>query len=269
MSEQESEKKPVIVVKKNKKHDGHHGGAWKVAYADFVTAMMAFFLVMWLVNQSDSVKQAVQGYFLDPVGYSDKHGHGVLEGGTAPIEGKTNRPMDIETRLELEREMLSNVGLKIRSAIEVIPELSGISQFVEIEMTGDGLRIQLIDASKDAESNFFDLGSANLKPRAGVLLEAISSELAKLENYIVIEGHTDSRPYTARRDYTNWELSADRANSARKLMENAGLRPGQVVEIRGFADRMPRLENSPEDPRNRRVSIIVLDEETAKQYRAT
>jgi chemotaxis protein MotB len=265
VEDEEQKKQPVIVVKKTSGHGGHHGGSWKVAYADFVTAMMAFFLVMWLVNQSDAVKQAVQGYFQDPVGFMKNKGQGVMEGSTSPLDLKSNK-RNLAERLEQERQVLQNVAQRIRTAIESIPELTSLQEFIEIEMTPEGLRIQLIDSDKDDRSNFFDIGSARLKPGTSLLLTAIASELGKLPNYIVIEGHTDSRPYSGKYGYSNWELSADRANSARKLMESAGLQSGQIVEIRGNADRRPKLPDFPEHPGNRRVAIIVLNEEAAQRY---
>jgi len=269
MSDEAPKVQPIIIKKKKSRHSGYHGGAWKVAYADFVTAMMAFFLVMWLVMQSSEVKQAVQGYFQDPIGFmnSDGKGMGVLEGGASPIDGRQQNPLDLAARLEQERLVLKDAGERIKNAIEHIPELSKLKEFIEIEMIPEGLRIQLIDADQENESNFFSLSSSALKPKGALLLEAISGELGNLENYIVIEGHTDSKPYFSRDGYSNWELSTDRANSARKLMEGSGLRMGQVVEVRGFADRLPRIEKAPEDPRNRRVSIIVLNEEAAEIYR--
>jgi len=265
MSNEESVQKPVIVIKKTGAHSSHHGGAWKVAYADFVTAMMAFFLVMWLVNQSDAVKQAVQSYFVNPGGFLKDKGQGTLNGASSPIKSKDGKSV-LPSKLEQEREMLLTTGKKISDALDNVPELHGFKEFVEIEMTPEGLRIQLIDSHKGDSSNFFDLGSARLKAGASLLLSAIASELGKLPNFIVIEGHTDSKPYSGTYGYSNWELSADRANSARKLMESAGLRFGQIVEIRGDADRLPKIPDAPTDPRNRRVAIIVLNEDATQRY---
>jgi len=255
----EDKKRPIIVVKKKGAHEGHHGGAWKVAYADFVTAMMAFFLVMWLVSQSDKVKEGVGGYFRDPVGFSDKAGKGVFEGGNSAVKDLKS---ELVKRREAEKQVLESTGQKIREAISNSPDMAKLKDFVEIEMTPEGLRIQLIDAATHPDSsNFFDLGSAKLKARTSVLLEEIAADLGALPNHIIVEGHTDSKPYTGRTEYSNWELSADRANSARRLMESSGLRPKQIIEIRGQADSKPKIAENPEDPRNRRVAIIVLNEE--------
>ncbi|MFH2036692.1 MAG: flagellar motor protein MotB [Candidatus Zixiibacteriota bacterium] len=267
MAEDGKDKQPIIVIKKKSGHGGHHGGAWKVAYADFVTAMMAFFLVMWLVSQGDEVKKAVQDYFQDPVGYMKAigKGEGMLQGGSAPV-GKIGKKQ-LADRLEEERKTMLDVAKKIQDAIEHIPELGELKDFIDIEITKEGLRIQLIESGNE-DASFFDPGSARLKKGTSLLLAAIAQELSNLPNLIIIEGHTDSKGATyGTFNYSNWELSADRANSARKLMESAGLKYGQIVEIRGFADRMPRFPANPADPRNRRVAIILLNEEFAEKYR--
>jgi len=265
MSEEENNVQPVIVVKKKGGHGGHHGGAWKVAYADFVTAMMAFFLVMWLVNQSVVVREAVAGYFQDPTGFMEKlkeGGSSLMKGGTSPVESFKYEVGEIKNRLQQQQGKLMDIGNNIRRAIEKVPEIDKLKDFIEIEVTPEGLRIQLIDASATSDSAiFFDLGSAHLKPMAALILSAIASELGKLPSHIVIEGHTDSRPFRARKDYSNWELSSDRANSARRLMEKSGLKDGQIINIRGFADKKLKIMGNSEDPRNRRVTIIVLNEE--------
>jgi len=263
----ENSNRPIIVVKKKKNVHGGHGGAWKVAYADFVTAMMAFFLVMWLVSQSDEVKQSVQGYFQDPVGFLKSKGQGLHDGDSSPIQSKPGKSV-LSQRLQQEREMLLNASHNIEVAIENIPELKGFKDNIDIEMTPEGLRIQLIESDNGDGSVFFDLGSARLKSHTSLLLTAIASELGKLENSIVIEGHTDSKPYSGTYGYSNWELSTDRANSARKLMASAGLRSDQVMEVRGNADRFLRYPEHPEDPRNRRVVIIVLNDEVAVHFRS-
>ncbi len=268
MADDKTDQQPIIVVKKNKGHEGFHGGAWKVAYADFVTAMMAFFLVMWLVGQSPKVKEAVGGYFRDPVGFSDKAGKGVLEGGSSPVKNMKFEKADAEKKRVDEAQTLSTAGEKIRETISKSADMAKLKDFVEIEMTDEGLRIQLIDASANSDSAiFFDVSSAKLKPRAVQLLTTISEELGALPNHIIIEGHTDARPFHSDNDYSNWELSADRANSARRLMESSGLKAKQVLQIRGEADTQLRYTANPEDPRNRRVAIIVLNEAYEEQFK--
>lgn len=267
MADDSKGQQSIIIVKKIKKsHGGHHGGAWKVAYADFVTALMAFFLVMWLVSQSDTVKESIQMYFQDPASFMKGKGGGMLKGG-----GKTAittvGEAELAIRLKKERQALLNVAKNIREAIEKIPELAGLKDQIDIEITPEGLRIQLIDSDEKNDANFFDIGSARLKPGAALLLAAIAHEVGRMPNYIVVEGHTDSRGYSGSNfGYSNWELSVDRANSARKLLESAGLSYGQIVEIRGNADRRPRIPGNSADPRNRRVVIILLNHDAAKRY---
>jgi len=167
-----------------------------------------------------------------------------------------------------QKKILSDVGANLKEAIEEMPDIGNMKNFVEFEVTTEGLKIQLIDASTASDSAiFFDKGSSHLKPMASLILTAIAVELAKLPNKIVIEGHTDSTPIRGRKDYTNWELSADRANSARRLLELSGIRPGQIVSVRGYADQSLKIVNNPEDPSNRRVAIIVLNEEYQKHIK--
>ena len=268
MSDDDSNKRPIIIIKKKINHAGHHGGAWKVAFADFVTALMAFFLVMWLVNQSVVVKEAVAGYFQDPSGFMEKlkkGGSNVMDGGSTTIKMFRYDKDDLKAKLHQQKKVLSNVGTNLKEAIAKMPDIGDMKNYIEFEMTSEGLMIQLIDASTASDSAiFFDKGSAHLKPMASLILAAISVELAKLPQNIIVEGHTDSSPIRGRKDYTNWELSADRANSARRLMELSGIRPGQIVTVRGYADNKLKVVDNPEDPGNRRVTIIVLNQEFQK-----
>jgi chemotaxis protein MotB len=245
----------VIIVKKPKRggHGGHHGGAWKVAYADFVTAMMAFFLVMWLVAQSNAVKAAVAGYFTDPGIFDQQKSNGVIAGGEMRLDADRPTPPDDQVRID-SREALERAAERLRTALGAIPEFKALEHQIEIQLTPEGLRIELVEKN---EATFFDSGSATLKPETERILGAISAELGKLTNDVVIEGHTDSLPYSKSRTYTNWELSADRANAARRVMEQLGLQHGQIQAVRGFADRRLRIASAPFDSRNRRVSIVV------------
>ncbi len=268
MSDDDSKSQPIIVIKKKGGHGGHHGGAWKVAYADFVTAMMAFFLVMWLVNQSVVVKEAVAGYFQDPSGYMEKlkkGGSDIMQGGSTTIKMFKFDKDDLKAKLHQQKKVLTEVGANLKKAIEEMPDIGDMKNYIEFEVTSEGLMIQLIDASTASDSAiFFDPGSSHLKPMASLILAAISVELAKLPQNIVVEGHTDSSPIRGKKDYTNWELSADRANSARRLLELSGIRPGQIVTVRGYADNKLKVFDNPEDPGNRRVTIIVLNQEFQK-----
>lgn len=259
---------PPIIVKKSKKHGGHHGGAWKVAYADFVTAMMAFFLVMWIVVQSEEIKQSVAGYFNDPIGFSKGAKTSVLKGaGPAVIPPKNLSEMDRKRAEEVMKKELMMAAERIRVRLAELPEFESLKDKIEITMTSEGLRIQLIESSADPDSTFYRLGSRHLNARGKEILTAIAQELKKLNNQIVIEGHTDSRPYVYDRVYSNWELSTDRANSARKLMVEGGVSRDRMEAVRGYADNHLRIPESPYDPRNRRICIIVLNDYSELRYK--
>ena len=253
------EQQPIIIVKKSGGHGGGHGGSWKVAYADFVTALMAFFLVMWLVNQEQSVKDAVQGYFNDPAHFGKEGSASVLKGGASILDSKAPPPKKTTGDQGLQ-EALEKAGNHLQSELAKIPGFDTIKEHVHVEMTPEGLRIQLIEASgtEDDSSYFFDIGSAKLSGQGIQILSVIGQELAKLDNKIVVEGHTDSKKYQYNDRYSNWELSADRANSARKLLEEKAVKPGQIYEIRGYADNAPMIKDNPADARNRRIAIVVL-----------
>jgi chemotaxis protein MotB len=248
-----SKGQPVIIVKK-KGHGGHghHGGAWKVAYADFVTAMMAFFLVMWLVGQSPKVKAAVGGYFRDPGVFETTKGGGVLPGSVEGLKDSGVTP--VPDSVKEAQAVLEQAAEHLREALQKVPALKALEDRIEITVTAEGLRIELLENEKNS---FFAVGSAQLLPETVELLGVIATELSPLGNKIALEGHTDSRPYGSRNGYTNWDLSTDRANAARRAMESHGLRAGQVDAIRGFADTRPRYPDDSLDPGNRRISIVV------------
>jgi chemotaxis protein MotB len=257
----------VIVLRKRARpaHGGHHGGAWKVAYADFVTAMMAFFLVMWLVAQSQGVRQAVAGYFKDPGIFDNQKSNGPIAGGNFQLDPKPvprlkdSQPSNVV--VVKDQDSLAHTAARLKDLLGQLPEFRKLGKQVEIQMTEDGLRIELLEAG---EATFFDTGSAALKSETVAILGTIARELGHLQNNVVIEGHTDSRPYSNQDGYTNWELSADRANAARRIMEHNGLHPHQVQGVRGYADTRLRVGNAPLDPRNRRVSIIVENLDPSK-----
>jgi chemotaxis protein MotB len=243
---------PVVIVKKKRhgKH-GHHGGAWKVAYADFVTAMMAFFLVMWIVAQSEATRASVAAYFRDPGVFDTTRQQGLLTGDASGVAA-ADTPIEVQKA----RAILEQAAADLRKALEQLPELAALKDNVEIQITSDGLRIELLETEKDG---FFEVGRSGLKPESVKLLELIAGQLGKLPNRIAIEGHTDSRPYISTDVFSNWELSSDRANAARREMQLHGLAPGQVDAVRGYADTRLRFPNSPLDARNRRISILVQD----------
>ena len=242
---------PIIIIKKggHGKH-GHHGGAWKVAYADFVTAMMAFFLVMWIVGQSPQVKSAVAGYFRDPGAFEQGRAVGLLPGASGGVStSEAVPPPDVEAA----KATLERVAAQLREAIHSIPKFSQLGDRLQIRVTEEGLLIELLETNNES---FFASGSSSLRDDTVSLLEVIGKELAALPNNVAIEGHTDSLGYSAPNGYTNWELSADRANAARRIMQR-GLNPNQIEAVRGYADRRLRYPEDPLDPRNRRISIVV------------
>jgi chemotaxis protein MotB len=249
---------PVVIVKKHRgAHAGHHGGAWKVAYADFVTAMMAFFLVMWLVGSSPDVKKSVAGYFRDPGVFEHERSVQMLPNGMDGVDAGSAAEavsMPDPRALNVERQRMEAAAAAIRERLAEAPELDALRDQIEFSVTDEGLRIELLE--KDG-SSFFDSGSAVLRPTGERILAIIGRELGTISNDVVVEGHTDSRPFGAGRQYSNWELSADRANAARRVMEAVGLNPGQVQSVRGFAATHLRVPEDPMDARNRRVSIVV------------
>jgi chemotaxis protein MotB len=234
---------PIIVIKKVSGHGGHHGGAWKVAYADFVTALMALFIVLWLMGSSEQVKKAVAGYFNDP------KGSGKLMGTTMSGTG--------ENISATTTDQLQKLKDKLEEEIKARKELEKLSKQIEITITPEGLRIELIEGK---DSTFYELGSAKLSANGQELLALLAAELKTLPNSLLIEGHTDATPYSGDTSYGNWDLSADRANSARRLLQQDGVRSNQVTQVRGYADQMLRVKNNPTDPSNRRVSILVKND---------
>jgi chemotaxis protein MotB len=239
--------RPIIVIKKISGHGGHHGGAWKVAYADFVTAMMALFIVLWLMGSSTKVKKAVSGYFNDP------KGTGALLGTTLTGTGETVIEKASDDQLE-------KLKKKLEEEIKARKELEKLSKQIEITITPEGLRIELIEGK---DGTFYQSGSAKLSESGQELLALLGKELKTLPNPLLIEGHTDATPYASESGYSNWDLSADRANSARRLLQQDGVRTDQVTQVRGYADQMLRVKNNPTDPSNRRVSILVKNENEA------
>jgi chemotaxis protein MotB len=230
---------PIIIIKKKASHGGHHGGAWKVAYADFVTAMMALFIVLWLLNSSEQVKKAISAYFQDPSGSGEKIGSGSAGTGEA---------------LSLSKDDMSNLKEKLEAAVKKSPEFEALKDHVQMTVVGEGLRIELIE---NEGGLFFNLGSPKPSVLGNQLIERLAQELGKLPNKLAIEGHTDAHPYSNGGAYSNWELSTDRANAARRLMQASGVRPDQVVQVRGFADQDLRIKKEPENASNRRISVIV------------
>jgi chemotaxis protein MotB len=239
-----SKAQPIIVIKKKGGHGGHHGGAWKVAYADFVTAMMSLFIVLWLMSSSEKVKKAVAGYFNDPKGTSTLLGT-TLTGTGATVTAASN-------------DNLQKLKEKLEEEIKARKDLEKLSKQIEITITPEGLRVELLESKN---GTFYESGSAYLSPSGQELLTLLGSELKTLPNNLLIEGHTDAAQYSNDANYSNWELSADRANSARRLLQQDGVRKDQVSQVRGYADQLLRVKNDPYDASNRRISILVKNQE--------
>lgn len=236
-------------VKKAKAHGGHHGGAWKVAYADFVTAMMALFLVLWLVSQADTkLKEAIASYFRSP-GVFDHISGGVLSGAK-----KVSSDPSAATSKDDEQALFS-VAQTLQKKFATRPEFSKVKDQVKVDVTEEGLRIQIIDK---ADKVSFSSGSAELNPEASQILTEIANGICGLPNKINIGGHTDSYVFPSTKGYTNWELSADRANAARRVLQSVCVKPEQIRRIVGFADTEPMVPNDLFAPANRRISITVL-----------
>jgi chemotaxis protein MotB len=231
--------RPIIVIKKKISGGGHHGGAWKVAYADFVTAMMSLFIVLWLLNSTPQIKKAVAGYFNDPSSSGKETGTETLGVGESITIDKDNAA---KLKEEIERAILKQA------------DLSKLSKQVEITVTGEGLKIELIEGQG---GTFFESGSPKLNENGVELLDVLSGQLKVLPNRLLIEGHTDAQAYLSDTAYTNWELSSDRANSARRVLQQGGVGPDQISQVRGYADQMLRVPTNPLDPSNRRISLIV------------
>ena len=219
-----------------------HGGAWKVAYADFVTAMMALFIVLWMMNATDRVKASITGYFRDPRGYTQRLGAGPASAG----EG-----------LAVSRENVPGIQQHIEDALRRMPEFPRVRDHIQLSVTGEGLRIDLLETEQGL---FFVTGSADPTAEGERLLDLLAGEIGKMPNQVIIEGHTDSRPFrnaAPASGYSNWELSTDRASAARRLLNAHGLGPRQVVEVRGYADQRLLDARNPESARNRRISLVV------------
>ena len=230
-----------MVIKKKGGHGGHHGGAWKVAYADFVTAMMALFIVLWLMSQSEQVKKAVAGYFNDPRG-------------TASLLGTTMSGTGQSAMSNENRQRLEQLKARLEKEIQSKKEMQPLAKQIEIKITPEGLRIELIEGK---DGTFYKSGNAQLSDKGQELMGLLAGELKTLPNNLLIEGHTDATQYSSDANYSNWELSADRANAARRLLQQDGVRQNQVTQVRGYADQILRDPKDPYDPSNRRVTILV------------
>ena len=255
--------RPVIIIRKKKAvHAAHHGGAWKVAYADFVTAMMALFIVLWLLTQADlQLRQNIAQYF---------RSQGVLEGGSMVSnefnESRSRSPKVVskdiivvqgsaeQERLEGEKKLLEN---RLSEAAKANPDFARLKDQVIIQVTDAGLSIQVVDKGRDL---LFDLASAELKPPLVELLKRLAEEIGHMPNRVAVGGHTDSRPFGRGSAISNWELAFARANAARRVMESHGLWSGQINKVVGYADSEPLVPENPLADENRRLSILAQRE---------
>ncbi|MBG0848326.1 flagellar motor protein MotB [Ectopseudomonas toyotomiensis] len=274
---------PIIVKRVKKTAGGHHGGAWKIAFADFATAMMAFFLVMWLMTSATpEQKKAISGYFQDPIGFTESASPYAIDlGGTpTPAPERTLNPDisetpesqpdesgvstdQIETLAEkMEQERLELLLQELQNKVEENPELQRFKDQILFEITQDGLRIQIMDAENRP---MFALGSANLQPYFEDILLAMADTIRAVPNKISISGHTDAKPFVGRGDFGNWELSSNRANAARRTLVAGGYPDEQVARVVGYASSALFDREDPFNPVNRRIDIVVL---TKKAQRA-
>jgi chemotaxis protein MotB len=246
--------KTIIIKKIKKGGHGHHGGSWKVAYADFVTAMMAFFMVMWILGMDENTKKAIEGYFSNPIGFKKGYSSGSspLAAGSSPAAVQ-RQAMQVALR-NLEQRRFEEVKRLLSGKMDSISGGGITTSNIEISISSDGLRIEMLENSRG--NTFFELGSAAMKTVGQSALAIIAEQLVTLDNPLVIEGHTDARPY-GREDYTNWELSSDRANAARRVLERSGVPAVRIVEVNGLADKQLKYPGDPQNPSNRRISLLL------------
>jgi len=276
-SREEQAPAPVIVrrSRRGEDHGGHHGGAWKIAYADFVTAMMAFFLLMWLLGSTSKYdKQGIEDYFNTPLSSLLGGNEGtaaarpsVVQGGgrdisdTRPGDGRKSQtetqPAPLATVAPSDAARLEQLKAKLTTLIEQSPALKAFKDQIRISITNEGLRIEIVDSQNRP---MFPSGSSKLQPYAVTILTQIGAALNDVDNRISIAGHTDAVPYTAGPEgYSNWELSSERANAARRSLVAGGMHGEKLLQVRGLADVLPLNSNVADEPTNRRISILVLN----------
>jgi chemotaxis protein MotB len=252
----------VYVTKKAKDGHAHHGGAWKVAYADFVTSMMALFMVLWLLSQTDQVtKQKLSEYFRTGVFQGAPSvmtgGSGILESGFLDASG---------AMIQLEANSLQAGLMSVKEALDEArkanQELSGLVDQVDVKVVDQGLLIQILDGGDEL---LFDLSSAELKPKLKQLLALLAPALNKLQNDIQLHGHTDARPFPAGVARNNWDLSYERASAARRELENSGLMSTRIVGVFAHASNIPYVKGNPMDAKNRRLAILALRRPAAEE----
>jgi len=275
--------KPIIQVKKIRKvAAAHHGGAWKIAYADFVTAMMAFFLLMWLLGSTTKGDlQGIADYFKTPLKVALQGGSGsgdsssILKGGGKDLTRSAGQVLESERtgpkkiidlraaeaeRARREKDYLKGLQSKVEALVAANPQLSQFRNQLLLDITSEGLRIQIID---EQNRPMFDTGSAELRPYSKDILRQLAPVLNGVENKIGLSGHTDAAPYAGgSKGYSNWELSADRANALRRELIAAGLDEAKILRVVGLGSAVMLKKDNPNDPSNRRISIVVMNKAT-------
>lgn len=265
---------PIIVKRVVKRGGGNHGSAWKIAFADFAMAMMAFFLVMWLMSSATpEQKKAISGYFQDPIGFTESASPHVIDlGGTPTPSPDRTLHSDVDPALqqsesridaeqaqtfaeELEKQRLELLLQELQNKIEEDPDLTRYKDQILFEITQDGLRIQIMDAENRP---MFALGSAQLQPYFEDILLAMADVIQAMPNKISISGHTDAKPFASRGDFGNWELSANRANAARRALVAGRYPEEQIARVVGYASSALFDREDPLNPVNRRIDILVL-----------
>ena len=286
MSGDSKKLQPIIIKKIKKGGHGHHGGAWKIAYADFVTAMMAFFLLMWLLGSTtEGDKKGLADFFGAPLKVALGGGSGsgdsshVIKGGGEDLSRTHGQVKKGETEAEkrtinllalkaeqrsAERARLEELKKRVEDVLASNPRLSSISSQIRLDMTSEGLRIQIVDENNRP---MFDSGSSIVKPYMRELLRIIGDVLTDVPNRLTLEGHTDAKPFgNGERGYSNWELSADRANASRRELLEGGLPEARVLRVQGLASSRPMENQASLSPTNRRISIIVMNREAEDRF---
>ena len=275
---------PIIVKRVKKGGHGAHGGAWKIAYADFVTAMMAFFLLMWLLGSTtEGDKKGIQDFFQSPLKVAMSGGAGagdatsVIKGGGTDLSQtsgqvkrgevpskKTYNAEAIKTsQRKAEQERLETLRQRVQDVMANSPKLAEFKNQIRLDMTRDGLRIQIVD---EQNRPMFDSGASEVKPYMREILRAIGSVLTEVPNRLTLEGHTDAKPMGSGAGYSNWELSSDRANASRRELLAGGLDDARVLRVQGLAASVPFDQQDPLNPINRRISIIVMTREAQDRF---
>jgi chemotaxis protein MotB len=306
-SKQADAKRPIYIKRVKKVAGGHHGGAWKVAYADFVTAMMAFFMVMWLITAvSKDQRAAIFDYFKNPsmepgksvkpapgqmgpggastaavnlgggmdspktsLKKSDAVGATVMTSPAAPIDLKTPEQKAAEAKelvKQLEKKQLDALMADLKQAISKSQALEPFKDQLLLDITPDGLRIQILDAQNRP---MFDIGSSRLKPYTYAILREVTGYLRTVPNRLSITGHTDKTPYAGTRGYTNWDLSTDRANAARRALESSGLETERIARVVGLSSSVLFDKANPRSAVNRRISIVVMTQQAEQDAQKT